>query len=70
MDRHLIAPCPDSRRKAGVWRVNDRQLDDRIEGQRDLVALAGKPVIPPGEEKFFPALESLRWREEHLVTAY
>ena len=68
MDRHLIAPCPDSKRRAGMWRVNDQCLDDRIEGQRDLVALAGKPVIPPSEEKFYPALESLRWREEHLVT--
>jgi hypothetical protein len=70
MDRHLIAPCPDSKQLAGVWRVNDRQLDDRIEGQRDLAALAGKAVIPPSEEKFYPAIESLRWREEHLATTY
>jgi putative restriction endonuclease len=68
MDRHLIAPVPDGNKRAGIWRVNDERLDDRIEGQRDLVAIAGKSVIPPGEEKFFPALESLRWREEHLVT--
>lgn len=68
MDRHLIAPCPDNRRRAGMWRVNNDRLDDRIEGQRDLVALAGKPVIPPSEEKFFPAVESLRWREKHLFT--
>jgi len=68
MDRHLIAPCPDSKRSAGVWRVNGERLDDRIEGQRDLVALANRPVIPPSEEKFYPAIESLRWREEHLVT--
>ena len=46
MDRHLSAPCPDAKGRAGAWRVNDQQLDDRIEGQRDLVALAGKPVIP------------------------
>jgi putative restriction endonuclease len=70
MDRHLIAPVPDSKKPAGIWRVNEGRLDDRIEGQRDLVAIAGKSVIPPGEEKFYPALESLRWREEHLVTAY
>ena len=49
MDRHLIAPCPDTKRLAGVWRVNEERLDDRIEGQRDLVALANRPVIPPGE---------------------
>lgn len=70
MDRHLIAPVPDSKKRAGIWRVNKDRLDDRIEGQRDLVAIAGKSVIPPGEEKFYPALESLRWREEHLVTTY
>jgi len=70
MDRHLIAPVPDGKKRAGIWRVNEDRLDDRIEGQRDLVAIAGKSVIPPGEEKFYPALESLRWREEHLVTIY
>ena len=70
MDRHLIAPVPDSKKAAGIWQVNKDRLDDRIEGQRDLVAIAGKSVIPPGEEKFYPALESLRWREEHLVAAY
>lgn len=70
MDRHLIAPCPDSKRPAGLWRVNGERLDDRIEGQRDLVALANRPVIPPSEEKFYPAIESLRWREQHLVTKY
>ncbi len=70
MDRHLIAPCPDAKRLAGVWRVNGERLDDRIEGQRELVALGGKPVIPPAETKFYPAIESLKWREEHLVTKY
>jgi putative restriction endonuclease len=70
MDRHLIAPCPDTKRRAGVWRVNEERLDERIEGQRDLVGLAGKAVIPPSEEKFYPAIEGLRWREEHLVTTY
>jgi len=68
MDRHLIAPCPDIKRLAGVWRVNEERLDDRIEGQRELVALANRPVIPPSEEKFYPAIDSLRWREKHLIT--
>ena len=70
MDRHLIAPCPDRKRPAGIWRVNEERLDERIEGQRDLVALSKKPVIPPSEEKFYPAMESLRWREEHLTANY
>ena len=67
MDRHLIAPCPDVKRRAGVWRVNQERLDDRIEGQRDLVTLAGRPVIPPSDEGFYPSVDSLRWREEHLI---
>jgi putative restriction endonuclease len=70
MDRHLIAPCPDKRRRAGIWRVNVKRLDDRIEGQRDLVALADKEVIPPAERKYYPAEDGLRWRQEHLVAAY
>jgi putative restriction endonuclease len=70
MDRHLIAPCPDRKRPAGIWRVNEERLDDRIEGQRELAVLAGKAVIPPSEEKFYPAEESLRWRERHLTTRY
>jgi len=69
MDRFLIAPCPDSRHRAGVWKVSGR-LDDRIEGQKDLSALANRPVIPPGEEKFLPSLESLKWRQEHLAVNY
>lgn len=65
MDRFLIAPCPDARSKAGVWRVGPA-LDSRIDGQRDLVALDRRPVIPPSEAKFCPAPEGLRWREERL----
>lgn len=70
MDRHLIAPVPDRKNRAGIWEVNHKRLDDRIEGQRELVAIAGKTVIPPGEEKFYPGVESLRWRKEHLITDY
>jgi putative restriction endonuclease len=70
MDRHLIAPCSDAKRRAGIWRVNENRLDERIEGQRDLVALAGKAVIPPSEQKFYPSVDSLRWCEEHLRLTY
>ena len=70
MDRLLIAPCPDEERVAGVWRINRVRLDQRIEGQRDLVALEGEPLIAPSEEKFYPALDSLRWREKTLVGNY
>ena len=69
MDRSLIAPCPDSKHRAGIWRVGPA-LDARIEGQKALVALDGQSVIAPAEEKFYPAIESLRWRHEHLTTKY
>ena len=69
MDRFLIAPCPDSKQRAGIWRVG-RGLDTRIEGQKDLIAFANQPVIPPNEKKFYPAVESLRWREKRLSAKY
>ena len=69
MDRDLIAPCPATNQNAGIWRVNNRRLEDRIDGQRELVGLADKPVIAPTDKRFYPALESLRWRAEHLAAA-
>jgi hypothetical protein len=36
----------------------------------ELVALDGQRVIAPTEEKFYPAIESLRWRQQHLSTKY
>ncbi len=69
MDRFLIAPCPHRKHRAGIWRVGPA-LDSRIEGQKDLVALHDQRVIPPTEDMFYPALESLRWREHHLTTKY
>jgi putative restriction endonuclease len=69
MDRFLIAPCPHPKHRAGIWQVGPA-LDSRIDGQKDLVALHGQRVIPPTEEKFCPAIESLRWREQHLNAKY
>jgi putative restriction endonuclease len=69
MDQHAIAPCSDSRHRAGVWRVQ-AGLDDRIEGQKDLMSLSGRPLLPTREEKFYPAPEGLRWRCDHLTTTY
>jgi putative restriction endonuclease len=66
MDHHLIAPCPDKTNRAGIWQVKESRLDDRVEGQRELLGLGGKPVIEPREAKFFPAPEGLRWREAQL----
>ena len=62
---HLIPFCIS--RMAGIWRVNASRLDERIEGQREWAAIAGKPVISPEEKIFYPSLDSLRWMEELLV---
>jgi putative restriction endonuclease len=65
MDELLIAPCPHPELKAGIWRLSPR-VDERRDSRKDLTSLSGKPVLEPTEEKFLPALESLRWREVHL----
>jgi len=69
MDRFLIAPCPDSRHAAGVWRVNSL-LDNRVDDQKELMALAERPVLKPQEEKFYPAADNLKWREQKLPGKY
>ena len=66
MDRFLIAPCPDARHPAGIWRVGNI-LHERIAGQKELVDLAGQRVIAPREAKFYPDMEGLRWREQQLA---
>lgn len=61
MDRNLIAPCADHR-----WHVS-RILDARrSNGERDLLDLAGKPLLLPRDEAFHPAEEFLKWRCERL----
>ncbi len=68
MDNNLIAPCPDDDHPAGRWQVNERRLDDRIEGQRPLTELRGVRVSAPRVAKYAPAAESLQWREKRLAT--
>lgn len=69
MDRFLIAPCPDEEHEAGVWRIAQR-FERRIAAHRELASLAGQPVIAPSDKEFYPAIASLRWREEHLNVKY
>jgi putative restriction endonuclease len=63
MDRWLIAPTTDR-----AWQVSE-WLDERIEGQRDLIRLNGLSVIVPRDAKYCPKEESLRWRQAHLRSA-
>ncbi len=69
MDRFLISPCPDPKHREGIWRVSPR-LDNRIQAQRELIEINGRSVIPPGEEKFLPAEDGLRWREDKLRSTW
>jgi len=65
LDSFLIAPCPDAADKVGIWRVRP-DLDTRNESHKELARLASRPVMAPNEEKFLPAIEGLRWREDRL----
>lgn len=61
MDRSLIAPTSSLK-----WQVS-AALDDRIEGQRDLLELGNKRLLLPRLERFHPKLQSLQWQETHLL---
>ena len=63
MDRHLIAPTTGL-----AWRIS-ACLDDRIEGQKDLIDLDGRSVILPKQPRYQPKAESLQWREDRLAQA-
>jgi putative restriction endonuclease len=65
MDRFLIAPSPQPER---AWRVS-AVLDDRIEGQRDLLDLRNRSILLPREARFHPRDDALAWRAGRLLTA-
>ena len=56
---------PDRKKRAGIWRVNEDWLDDRIEGQRDLVVSgeAGTPYCRRGRR-------DMNWGNEAIHTNY
>ena len=60
MDRYLIAPGPDL-----CWHVSS-MLDDRIADYAMLLAIKGKPLLPPTEARYSPKREALQWRIERL----
>jgi putative restriction endonuclease len=61
MDRFLIAPGGDM-----VWHVS-KLLDDRLEGQQDLLRLRGRSILLPTDDRYHPRKESLQWRTERLM---
>jgi hypothetical protein len=60
MEQNLIAPGTDR-----AWHVL-KPLDDRLEGQRELIPLDGRTLLLPRERRYHPKEEGLRWRERGL----
>jgi putative restriction endonuclease len=60
MEQNLIAPGTDR-----AWHVL-KPLDDRLEGQRELIPLDGRTLLLPQERRYHPKEEGLRWRERGL----
>ena len=60
MDQKLIAPGADR-----VWHVL-KSIDDRLEGQRELIHLDGRTLLLPQERRYHPKEESLLWRQREL----
>ncbi len=62
--------CRGRHKRACIWHVNEKRLHDRIKGQRDLLAIAGKAVIPPIEGKSFRATATLRCGKQRFDTTH
>jgi putative restriction endonuclease len=63
MDRNLIGPGTDR-----MWHVTS-SLDDRLEGQRDLINLNGRSILLPHDPRYYPKDAALLWREQHVARA-
>jgi putative restriction endonuclease len=62
MDRFLITPTPN-----GLWRVSSIIDARRSNGESELRALDGKPLLKPLDDAFKPAEEALYWRLQRLA---
>ena len=60
--RYLIAPAPNL-----SWIVSPRLDERRSDGEKSLVALKGKRVLPPAEPAFAPNRNALQWRVDRLL---
>lgn len=64
MDRHLIAPGPDM-----MWHVSPILQAHRSSGEKELLALAKRAVLPPREAAFRPDEGGLEWRLKRLIAS-
>ena len=70
MDRLLIAPCPGSETAALASGALAPASKPESKARRTWSRSRTSPSFAPSEEKFYPAIESLRWREKHLNAKY
>jgi putative restriction endonuclease len=61
MDKFLIVPGTDN-----LWHVSP-ELDDRIDGCREIISLNGRKLLLPQDEKYYPKSESLSWRHTRIL---
>jgi len=61
MDNFLLVPGTDK-----MWHVSP-ELDDRIEGLKDIMNLGKRKILLPQNKKFHPKEESLLWRQKRIL---
>ncbi|MDM8535745.1 HNH endonuclease [Desulfobacterales bacterium HSG17] len=61
MDNFLLVPGTDK-----LWHVSS-ELDDRIEGLKDIISLEKRKILLPQNKNFHPKKESLLWRQKRIL---
>jgi len=61
MDKFLIVPGTDN-----LWHVSP-ELDDRIEGCKEILSLNKRKILLPHNKKYYPKPESLSWRHTRIL---
>lgn len=61
MDKFLIVPGTDR-----LWHVSP-ELDDRIEGCKEIISLNKRKILLPHDQKYYPKKESLNWRHIRIL---
>ncbi len=61
MDKFLIVPGTDK-----LWHVSP-ELDDRIEGCKEIISLNKRKILLPHDEKYYPKPVSLTWRHTRIL---
>ncbi len=61
LDKNIIAPGPDLK-----WHVS-RVLDKRNRDYQEIIEIDEKPIILPGNRKFYPRMDALEWRMSRLM---